>query len=99
LVRDQGELQVQRGVVRLVELRLPAWMFSHWTPFNALAAGEAASPGYRHAIERQHSKTDLPYGLDVWHGDRVLRILWSDGGSSHVVRFQRGAWEDTALAL
>ncbi len=99
LVRERGVLQVQHGTVRLIEFRLNEWMFSHWTPFNQLSPGEASSPGYRHAIERQRLQPDLPYGLDVWLAEKVLRILWSDDGSFHVVSFLRGPWEAAALAL
>ncbi len=99
LLRDQGALEVQRDAVRVVELRMDAWTLRHWTPFNELPAGEAASPGYRHAIERQHTQPHLQYGLEVWHGALVLRILWADDGAFDVVSFARGAWEDAALAL
>jgi len=99
LLRNKGALEVQRDTVRVVELRLAEWTLRHWTPFNTLTPGEAASPGYRRAIERQHTHPDLPYGLDVWHSAQVLRILWSEEGSYDVVSFVRGAWEDAALAL
>ena len=99
LLREYGALEVQRDTVRVVELRIDGWTFRHWTPFNELAAGEASSPGYRHAIERQHTKSDLPYGLDVYHGETVLSILWADDGSIEVTTFIRGAWEDEALQL
>jgi hypothetical protein len=99
LLRDQGALEIQRDTVRVVELRLAGWIFRHWTPFNELPAGEAASPGYRHAIERQHTQPNLPYGLEVWRGRLVLRILWADEETFQVVSFVRGAWEDAALAL
>jgi hypothetical protein len=99
LLRGQGALEIQRDTVRVVELRLADWIFRHWTPFNELPAEEAASPGYRHAIERQHTQPSLPYGLEVWHGTLVLRMLWADEGAFEVVSFARGAWEDAALAL
>jgi hypothetical protein len=100
LVRERGVLERQRGAVRLVSLRIGPWAFEHWTPFNELDPGEASSPGYRHALERQHTAPDLPYGLDVRHsGAKVLSVLWSDRGASEVVVFARGAWEDEALAL
>jgi len=99
LLHDRGTLEIQRDTVRVVRLRLDAWTLSHWTPFNELPQGEAASPGYRHALQRQRTHPDLPYGLDVWHGARVLRILWADDGSFEVVSFVRGTWEDAALAL
>jgi len=100
LVRGRGTLELQRGPVRLVVLRIGPWTVEHWTPFSDLSPDEASSPGYRHALERQRAGPDLPYGLDLWRdGARVLRVLWSDEGASEVVAFVRGPWEDEALAL
>ena len=100
LVRGGGTLEVQRGSVRLTTLRTGRWTLEHWTPFNDLAPGEASSPGYRHALGRQHTGPDLPYGLDVWHaGAKVLRVLWADDGAAVVPSFVRGPWEDEALVL
>ena len=45
LLREYGALEVQRDTVRVVELRIGAWTFRHWTPFNDLVPGEASSPG------------------------------------------------------
>jgi hypothetical protein len=72
LVRQHGRLEVQRDRVRLIILEQPPWIIRHWTPFNDLQAEEASSPGYRHALERQHASLDLPYGLEVWHDAKVL---------------------------
>jgi hypothetical protein len=100
LVREHGTLEIQRGPLRLVVLRTGPWTVEHWTPFGDLSPDEASSPGYRHALERQRMRPDLPYGLDVRRdGARVLRVLWSDGGASEVVAFVRGRWEEEALAL
>ena len=99
LLRAYGTLEVQRDTVRVAELKLGSWTFRHWTPFNDLAPGEASSPGYRHAIERQHRQPDLPYGLEVYHGGQVLSILWADDGATEVATFMRGPWEEEALAL
>ena len=100
LVREHGTLEVQRGAVRLVALRTGPWTIEHWTPFGDLSPDEASSPGYRHALERQHTRPDLPYGLNVRHdGAQVLGVLWSDDGASRVVAFVRGPWEAEALAL
>ncbi len=100
LVRERGTLELQRGAVRLVALRTGPWTVEHWTPFGELSPDEASSPGYRHAVERQRTRPDLPYGLDVRHdGARVLGVLWSEDGASQVVTFVRGPWEDEALAL
>ncbi len=99
LVRDGGTLENQRGPVRLVVLEIGTWSIRHWTPFNELSSEEAASPGYRHAIERQRGRPNLPYGLAVWQGGNVLSILWSDDGCFEVVTFTRGSWEDEVLKL
>ena len=99
LLRRDGVLQLQRDSVRMVELRMDPWIFRSWTPFSALQPGEASSPGYRHAIERQHTRPDLPYGLEVWHGTQMLRIQWADSGAFEVADFVRGPWETAALAL
>jgi hypothetical protein len=99
LVRDGGGLEIQRGLVRLVTLEQGPWIIHHWTPFNELQPEEASSPGYRHAVERQHAAPDLGYGIDVWHGQKVLRVLWADDGRFEVADFVRGPWEDAALAL
>ncbi|MDI3309358.1 MAG: hypothetical protein QJR07_19975 [Acetobacteraceae bacterium] len=100
VVRERGTLEVQRDAVRLIALRTDGWVFEHWTPFNDLMPGEASSPGYRHALHRQHTASDLPYGLDVWHaGAKVLSMLWADDGAFEVIDFVRGGWEVEALAL
>ena len=100
VVRGRGMLELQRGLVRLVALRTGPWTIEHWTPFGELPPDEASSPGYRHAVERQRTRPDLPYGLDLWRdGTPVLGVLWSDDGSFEVVAFVRGPWEDEALAL
>ena len=100
IVRERGMLELQRGLVRLVALRTGPWTIEHWTPFGELSPDKACSPGYRHAVERQRTRPDLPYGLDVRRdGARVLGVLWSEDGASQVVTFVRGPWEDEALAL
>lgn len=99
LLRERGTLGVQRDTVRMIELRMGKWTIRHWTPFNELTPGEASSPGYRHAIERQHTRPDLPYGLGVWCGTELLRVLWADDGAAVVANFVRGSWEAEALAL
>ena len=103
IVREHGAIQDlddKTSSLRLVVLERNPWQFTHWTPFNALARTEASSPGYRHALEGQHTRPDLLYGLDVRHeGAKVLSLLWSDEGACEVLSFIRGAWEDAALAL
>jgi hypothetical protein len=100
IVRERGTLESQRGPVRLITLQIDPWVFRHWTPFNELSPAEASSPGYRHAVERQHTRPSLPYGLEVWHGVKMLSVLWADDEEAfQVVSFVRGLWEDQALQL
>jgi hypothetical protein len=61
LVRERGTLEIQRDTVRLITLQMGRLgLIQHWTPVNDLSPGEVSSPGYRHALERQHSMPDLP---------------------------------------
>ena len=99
LLRDQGTLLSQRDVVRLIVLRRDGWLFRHWTPFNDLPPEEAASPGYRHAVARQHTRVDMAYGLEIHQQELLLRIQWADAGTIAVPTFVRGDWEDTLLKL
>lgn len=103
IVREYGlleDIEDKNSSLRLLVFKRKPWQLVHWTPFNALAPTEASSPGYRHALERQHTLRDLPYGLDVWHdGVNVMRLLWADAGTLEIVSFVRGAWEDAALAI
>jgi hypothetical protein len=99
LVRECGTVEVQRDLVWLTALEIGPWLLHRWTPFNDLSPGEASSPGYRHAIERQSARPDLPYGFEVFHGAKVLSVLWADDGAFEVATFVRGSWEDDALAL
>ena len=100
LVRDRGTLECQRDAVRLISLQQGAWLLKHWTPFNDLSPEQAASPGYRHALERQRTRPELTYGLEVWRGGaKTLSVLWADDGSFEVDSFVRGSWEDEVLVL
>jgi hypothetical protein len=99
LLRERGSLLSQRDVVRVIELRLGSWVFRHWTPFNDLAPEEAASPGYRHAVARQHTRPDLPYGLDIRQQMLLLRVQWADEHAIDVTTFVRSDWEDELMKL
>ena len=80
--------------LRLLVLDRPPWSFRHWTPFNALGREEASSPGYRHALERQRFRPDMPYGFDVrFESRRVMCLLWSTQGAEELVMFEPGQWE------
>jgi hypothetical protein len=36
---------------------------------------------------------NLPYGLNIWSGNKVLNIEWSDDGRTDVVSYRPGPWE------
>jgi hypothetical protein len=103
IVREHGtlrDLEDKDSTLRLTILERGTWVITHWTPFNALSPTEASSPAYRHAVERQHTRPDLAYGLDIETSDRhVLGVMWSDDGIVNVTTFIRGEWEDAALAM
>ena len=100
LVRDHGMLECQRDAVRLISLRLDPWLLKHWTPFIDISLDQAASQGYRHALARQRTRPELPYGLEGWSDDaKILSMLWAEDGAFDVDSFVRGAWEGEALAL
>jgi hypothetical protein len=100
MVHAHGLLQVQRDALRLTTLQTGPWTITHWTPFNDLSPDAASSPGYRHAVERQQAGAVLPYGIEVWHNEnKVLSMLWADDGTSEVISFVRGPWENDALRL
>ena len=71
LLREYGALEVQRDTIRLIELRIGAWIFRHWTPFNDLAPGEASSPGYRQQLSGStRSRTCHTGSTCITTGDR-----------------------------
>lgn len=92
VVRVRGTLQMQDGPLRLIVFEADQWVVNHWTPLNALTAEEASSPGCRHALARQHTLPDLPYGLDVWHGEKVFSILWSDEVITRMAHAASSPW-------
>lgn len=82
MIRERGTLECQRGTVRLITLHSDPWLLKHWTPFNDLSPDQAASPGYRHALARQRTRPELPYGLEVWReAGKMLSVLWAEDGS------------------
>lgn len=69
------------------------------TPFQAL-------PGLKPETVPRAAVTDspipagfnLPYGLDIWTGKKVLNIEWCADGYFEIVSFRRGDWESTILS-
>ena len=42
---------------------------------------------------QQNSPHDLPYGMDIWNGDKVLNIAWADDGRVELHGYKPGTWE------
>ncbi len=53
---------------------------------------------YMAAVFGQPPRT-LPYGLDIWHGKKVLSVDWDDAEAVEIRSFTPGKWEDTLLAV
>lgn len=58
----------------------------------------ANAPAYSDAQAEKEASRMLPYGLDIWHNDKVLSLQW-DTDAMTVISFHRGPWEDEVLAL
>jgi hypothetical protein len=56
------------------------------------------APNYSEALAKKNASRMLPYGLDIWHNDKVLSLQW-DANKLEVISFQRGPWEEEVLAL
>lgn len=56
------------------------------------------SPNYSGALAEKNACEMLPYGLDIWHNEKVLCLQW-DADKLVVLGFERGSWEEEVLAL
>jgi hypothetical protein len=83
LLRQRGTVQVQRDTVRLTELRMGAWTFRLWTPFNEIGLDEASSPGYRHAVERQRAGAAMERTRGRSWREREQHRIVADGRPGH----------------
>ena len=99
MIRVHGAMQEVSGMVgRPVVWKAGDFTCTLRSPFTPWPA-KVAIASYDHALSRQRAKPDLPWGLDVWHGRKVLSLQWNDAGRVEVVSFTRGPWEAEALAL
>jgi hypothetical protein len=90
VLRRKGTRADRKGLARL-ELNTQCW--DDEEPPLAMS--------YRTSLE---SRWLLPHGLSVWaslRGKRckVLNIEWSDSGTTELISFRRGGWEDELLAM
>ena len=69
----------------------------HRTPFQKIFKPTDRMK-YMAAVLGRSPRT-LPYGLDIWHGRKVLSIDWDEAEGVEIRSFTRGKWEDTVLAV
>ncbi len=101
LIRVQGAMEEIGGSgLRMVMWKAGRFAFALRSPFTACGGSRRHPPGsYSAALAKQRANPVLPWGLDVWHGRKVLSLQWDDAGRVEVISFTRGPWEDEALAL
>jgi hypothetical protein len=56
------------------------------------------APDYADALAAKIAGEMLPFGLDIWHNEKVLSLQW-DADKLAVISFNRGPWEEKLLAL
>ena len=96
LVEAKGQARAVGPTSQLIWEAGP-FRFALRTP-SSPAALPADAPAYAVAKAEQEASRMLPNGLDVWHNDKVLSLEW-DIDKLAVLRFERGPWEHTVLAL
>jgi hypothetical protein len=111
IVRRHGSYQ-SAGDAKFLMWRGEALSIMHRTPFQKWQAGDAAvralaakheasldDAKYAAATHGLELPEVLPYGLDVWHGKKVLSLEWADDGRARVISFKRGDWEEELSEL
>ena len=87
LIRARGAVQrIGRTGLRMVVWQAAPFTALLRSPFTPSSPDPAPQPV-------------LPWGLDVWHGRKVLSLRWDDAGRVEVISFNRGPWEAEALAM
>ena len=101
LIRVQGVMQELGGsgprTARMVVWRNGLFAFALRSPFTP--GPDAAPLSHDAAQAKRRASPSMPWGLDVWHGPKVLSLQWDDAGRAAVISFHRGPWEGEALAL
>jgi hypothetical protein len=65
------------------------------TPLSRLPQPDEQLKYMAALLGRDH--INLPYGLDVWAGRKVLNLEWDHDDRIEIVSFRRGPWEDILL--
>ena len=100
LIRAQGATEETGGSgPRMTTWKAGRFDFALRSPFTAWGIKAPPPRPYRAAQAERRADPVLPWGLDVWHGRKVLSLQWDHAGRVEVISFTRGPWEDEALAL
>jgi hypothetical protein len=96
IMHAKGDAQAV-GPTSQVMWEAGAFRFALRTPSSPNPVREGA-PAFSDAMAEHTASEMLPYGLDVWRDQKVLSLQW-DADRIAVISFQRGPWEEQALAL
>ena len=107
IVQRQGALQpVNISGLSLLTYRDGKFAIAYRTPFHQVPPRD--DPSEReieqygpHTAELLHQQSgrNLPYGLDIWCGGKVLNIEWADDGAVAVVSYKPGDWESRLMTI
>ncbi|RUO97677.1 hypothetical protein [Hyphomicrobium sp.] len=87
------------GTVRHLEFKNATISVSYRTPFQKVCSEPSQYDKYMAALLGIDVKANLPYGLNIWVGKKVLNIEWDSQGHIELVSFKRGPWEQDLTAL
>ena len=96
LIEAKGEAQAV-GPTSQMMWEAGSFRFALRTPSSPNPVREG-SPDYSKALAEKNASGMLPYGLDIWHNEKVLSLQW-DVDKLAVMSFKRGPWEAEVLAL
>ena len=96
-LRAEGQFEEVHHFGSVLSWKAPDWQqggihMLHRTPFQKLPkpSAEVMKRAFEYGIV---PRLNLPYGLDIWAGGKVLNLEWNDSGDMKLVSFKRGAWE------
>ena len=102
-LRAEGEFEEIHRVGSVLSWKAPDWQqggihMLHRTPFQKLPkpSAEVMKTAFEYGLE---PRLNLPYGLDIWAGGKVMNLEWNDSGDIKLVSFKRGAWEQIVLGF
>ena len=94
LLKERGEWEDVSGTKHL-GLKIGSLSISYRTPFQPVPKPPEAMMYFAALLGR---KIDHPYGLDIWHGKKVLNLVWDESESLEIVSYKPGEWEEILVA-